>query len=164
MVAAQIVYSVVDDDGDVGTTAINIPSGFSLSQIGEFGTAMATLLDAVLGGKVTNAELSVSVDLSALTSNTALSTSDVEEIGSFAFETAGGFPVRVNIPAIDELMVLSGSDDLDQADLDIAAFIAAMENGIAVTGGTVSPTDVAEDDIVNTLSARERFRASGARR
>jgi hypothetical protein len=164
MAAPQIIYTVIDDDGDRATTAINVPTAFSLSQFGEFGTAMATFLDAILGGKVEGAEIAFSVDLSGLTSNTTLSTSDVEEVGAFAFETAGGFPVKVNVPGIDELLVLSGSDDLDQADPAIAAFISAMENGIAVTAGTISPTDVAEDDITTTVYARERFRASGTRR
>lgn len=164
MAAPQIIYTVIDDSGDRATTAINVPTGFSLSQFGEFATAMATFLDAILGGKVESAEIAFSVDLSGLTSNTALSTSDVEDIGAFAFETAGGFPVKMNIPGIDELLVLSGSDDLDQADADIAAYIAAMENGIAVTAATISPTDVAEDDITVTVHARERFRASGTRR
>jgi len=164
MAAPQIVYSVVDDSGEIGTTSINIPTGFSLSQIGEFGSGLATLLDKILGGKVLTAKLVFSVDISSLTSNVALSTSDVEEIGAFQFETVAGFPVTVNIPAINELVVLSGSDELDQADADVAAFIAAMENGLAVTGGTIAPCDVAESDVVTTVYARERFRASGKRR
>lgn len=164
MVALAIVYTAIDDNGERGSTTIHIPDSFSLSQIGEFGEAMATLVDAVLGGKVESADLGVFVDISALTSNTALSTSDVEEVGAFAFEAVGGFPVKVNIPAIDELMVLSGSDDIDQSDSDIAAFIALMESGLAVTGGTVIPCDVDENDITTTVYARERFRASGTRR
>lgn len=164
MAAVQLVYTAIDDSGERGTTGINLPTGFSLSQFGEFGSAMATLLDAVLAGKVESAELCFGVDVSGLTSNTALSTSDVEELGAFQFRTIDNFPVRMNLPGIDELLVASGSDDIDQADADIAAFISAIESGIATTGGTISPCDVAEGDIVSTDYARERFRASGKRR
>jgi len=164
MAAPQVIYTVIDDSGDRATTTVNLPTGFSLSQFGEFGSAMATLVDAMLGGKVESAEICFPVDVSGLTSNTALSTSDVEEIGAFQFRTVDNFPVRVNVPCIDELLVASGSDDLNQGDADIAAFIAAMENGIVTTGGTISPTDVGEDDIVNTDFARERTRATGTRR
>lgn len=161
--AVQIIYTVQDDDGDTSTTTIHTPTGFTLAQWGEFGSAMATLLDAILAGKIINADICFGVDISGLTSNTALSTSDREEIGAFQFRTLQGYKVNVNIPGLDELVVASGSDDLDQADPDVAAFITAMESGVAVTGGTVSPCDIAEDDIVSTVFARERFRSSGSR-
>jgi len=163
MAAPQIIYTVIDDNGERGTTSINVPTGFSIAQLGEFGAAMATLLDAILSGKVEGADFCVGVDVSALLSNLAGLNGDVEEIGAFQFETVGGFPVSVNVPGILEAVVASGSDDLDQADLDVAAFITAMETGIVVTGGTISPTDVAEDSINTTIYARERFRASGKR-
>jgi len=164
MAAVQLVYTIVDASGDRGQTSINFPLSWSLSQFGQFGAIMATFMDAVLGGRVEKAELCFGIDISSLTSNTALSTSDVEEIGAFQFRTTGGFPVRVNLPCIDELTVTTGSDDLDQADPAIAAFITAMEVGILTAGGTILPCDVAEDDITSTDFARERFRASGSRR
>lgn len=159
----QVIYTVLDDDGDRATTTINIPTGFSLSQIGEFGAAMATLVDAILHGKVESAEVSFSVDISALINNITGGTSDVEEIAAFKFTAANGFPVNVNLPGMDEGFVAPGTDDLDQSLPAVAAFITAMETGIAVTGGTISPCDVGESDIVATNSARERFRASGKR-
>lgn len=163
-IAPQIIYTVVDDSGDRGTTTINLPSGFTLSQFGEFGAAMAELIDAMLGGRVESADFCINVDISGLTSNVALSTSDVEELGSFVFGSALGTAVRMNIPCIDELTVASGSDDLDIAHVDVAAFIAGIENGILTTDGQISPCDVGESDIVALDFARERFRASGKRR
>ena len=162
--APQIIYTAIDASGERGTTAVNLPDGFTLAQFGEFGAAMATLLDGVLGGKVESAEICFSVDISAFTSNTALSTSDVEEIGAFQFKTSDNLPVNINIPGIDETLVAAASDDIDIADTDIAAFITAMETGFVTTGGTISPCDVAETDIVSLTTARERFRASGKRR
>jgi len=164
MAAPQIIYTVIDASGERGTTSINVPTGFQLSDYGEFAVAMGTFLDALLGGRVESADICFAVDISGLTSNTALSTSDVEEYGAFKFDTVDGFPVNVNIPCIDELVVGSGSDDLDQANADVAAFISAMENGIAVSGAaTITPCDIAESDINTVVTARERFRASGKR-
>jgi len=163
MPVPQVIYTVIDDDGDRATTTINIPTGFSLSQIGEFGAAMATLIDAILDGKVESAEVSFSVDISGLTNNIAGGSSDVEEIGAFKFTTADGYPVNINLPGLDEGMVAVGTDDLDQALPAVAAFITAIETGVAVTAGTISPCDVGESDIIATNSARERFRASGKR-
>lgn len=164
MAAPQIIYTVIDDSGERGTTAINLPTGFTLSQFSQFGVAMATFLDAVLGGRVESAEMCFGVNISFLTSNVALSTSDVKEIGAFLFRTTDAFPVHVNIPCLDELLVASGSDDIDIANVDVAAFITAMENGIVTTGGTISPCDVEEVTVFGLDYARERFRASGTRR
>lgn len=161
--AASVIYTAIDDSGERGTTEIKVPTGFTLSQYGEFGSAMATLLDAFLAGKVETAQICFGVDISTLTSNAVLSTADVEEIGAFQFATSEGRPVSVNVPCLDELVVAAGSDDIDQGNANVAAFIAAMESGIAVTGGTISPCDIAEDDVVSTNYARERFRASGRR-
>lgn len=162
--AAQVVYTVIDDSGERGTTSINVPVGFSLVQLTSFGAQMATLLDAILGGRVESAEVCFGIDISGLTSNAALSTSDVEEIGAFQFRTVDGLTVGVNVPCIDETKVAGGSDELNQADTAIAAFIAAMEDGLATGGGTVAPCDVGEVDIISTDFAQERFRASGSRR
>jgi len=163
-IAPQIIYTVIDDSGERGTTSINMPTGFTLAGFQQFAASFATLLDAILGGKVESAEICFGVDLTTLTSNVALSTSDVEEIGAFVFRTSENQPVHVNIPGLDELVVASGSDDIDQVNANVAAFLAAMETGVNTVGGLCSPCDVGEVDIVTTESARERFRASGSRR
>lgn len=163
-IAPQIIYTVIDASGERGTTSVNLPTGFTLTGFSEFGVALAELLDAMLGGRVESAEICFGVDISTLTSNVALSTSDVEEIGNFVFQTNIGSAVRVNIPCIDETVVASGSDDIDLANVNVAAFIAGVENGIPTIGGTVSPCDVDEEDLTSLWFARERFRASGKRR
>lgn len=162
-VALEVIYEVEDRDGDRSTTSVKVPNGFSISQFTEFGAAMATLIDAMLEGRVSGADLALSVDLSGLTFNTLDLASDVEDIGAFQFRTSENRPVRVNIPGINEINVLDYSDDLDQAAPSVSAFIAMMESGLAVTLGTISPCDVAEDDIIAVEYARERFRASGKR-
>jgi len=163
-IAYQITYELEDDSGERATFGINIPTTFSLAQYTEFGRAVASLVDPIVSGRISNCGLTISVDLSGLTSNAFTSTSDVEEVAAFQFSTVDGTKTLVNVPAIDELAVASGTDDLDQADVFVAAFITAMESGVAVTGGTVSPCDVAESDINSTVYARENFRASGKRR
>lgn len=162
-VAAEIIYTVSDDSAEDGTTAIKIPGGFTLVQYGEFAAAMATLVDKILSGIVMAAALVISVDLSGLSFNLLDDSSDVEEIGAFQFSTTEGRPVRMNLPGIFDNSVLSQSDDLDQSNPAIAAIIAAMESGIAVTGGTIAPCDVGEDSISILEYARERFRPSGRR-
>lgn len=163
-VATILTYTFVDDSGETATTDIHVPNIFAINQYTEFARAMAELIDEIVSGRVSSAELTFKTDVSTITGNNAQTGSDVEEIGAFQFLTGEGRPVNVNIPGINESMVEANSDDLDQLDTDIAAFIGAMLNGIAVAGGTVAPTDVAEADLVSLTYAREQFRASGKRR
>lgn len=160
----QVIYTVVDDSGDTATTAVDVPTTFSLAQFTEFGVGMAELIDAIMGGVITNAGLRINVDLSALTANTTTPDADAEEIGDFQFLTADGYPVDVRVPCIEEALEAANSDDLDQGQAAIAAFITAMEDGIAVTGGTIAPCDRGEDDIVATVYARSELRNSGKSR
>jgi len=159
-----IHYETEDATGKKGTNAFSIPKVFSLSQYVEFARAMALLMDAILGGVITKAELVVGADVSALANNASYSTGDVEEVGSFMFTTGDGRPVDLNVPCIDELKEAAGTDALDQADADIAALITAVEDGIATAGGTISPCDRGEDDLITTVYARSEFRNSGKRR
>lgn len=162
-VAASVIYTVIDESGDTATHEVQVPNGFSIAQYTEFASDMATLIDAILSGKLLSADFCVAADISALTGNTVGAASDVEEVGAFLFRTDENRPVLVNGPGINETMVLVGSDEIDQTDTDIAAFLTAMEDGLSTAGGTIAPTDVGEDDIISTEYARERFRATGRR-
>jgi hypothetical protein len=162
--AIALTYTYQDDSGDTATSTIHVPNGFTLAQFTQFGRSMADLIDNVVGGLIISCDLTVTVDISALTGNTAIDDSDVEEIGAFQFVTIDSRPVLVNIPGLTETFVLANSDDINQLSGSVAPFITAMETGIAVTGGTIAPCDVNEDSIANIVSAREQFRASGKRR
>lgn len=159
-----IIWTIEDNSGDTATTEENVDKGFALTDYDEFAAAMSTLMNNIIEGKILRAELAANADLSGLTGNFTSGADDVEDLGSFDFDTVDGRPVNVNVPGLDESKVILGSDDLDQADVDIAAFITAMTSGIAVTGGTIIPCDVGEIDITGIKNARERFRASGSRR
>jgi hypothetical protein len=125
---------------------------------------MSILLDEMVHGRLSAGNLVVDIDISSLTSNSLVADSDVEELGSFQFNTPDFRTVNINVPCIDESLVLAGSDNLDQADSDVSAFVAAIENGIAVTGGTIIPSDVDGQTGLEMYATREIFRASGKRR
>jgi len=159
-----ITYTFTDDSGDSATTAINVPTTFTLAQYTEFVRGMAAFIDDIVSGVVSFADFTIGVDLSSLSANTVAATSDVEEVDSFKFLTAAGRPVLIKIPGTTEADVVANSDALDQVDTEIAAFITAMVTGVAVTGGTISPCDVDSESITSLVYAREEFRASGKRR
>jgi hypothetical protein len=162
--ADRIQYTLTDEAGHTASFGVDVPDTFTLAQYDEFAAAYAILVDDIVGGIVSKAVLKRSVDIGDLTDNSVGAVSDIEDIGAFSFRTAAFRRVRVNVPGILESLVIPNSKELDLAEPAVAAIITAMQNGIAVTGGTITPSDIQEDDIVGFESALERFRASGRRR
>lgn len=159
--APKIRFTVKDNDGDTGNTEVHVQSGDTIAQYQTFAVAYAAAMDDIaLGAIQPLATMSIPVDISALTGNTLDPASDVEQIAAFQFATADGEPVDVNIPGLLIADVVGGSDSLNLADTQIAAFITLMEDG----DGTVAPCAINEDDIVATFYGRMETRPSGKKR
>lgn len=161
----EIIFELEDRSGDKSSTSVKVEDGHAAGTLEGFAVAWANAIDNFLAGVIRSAVAYIMGDISGLTSNTITETADVEHYGKFEFLTVDGNNVKVNIPCIAEGVVGAfTSDSLDLADPEVAAFVTAMEVGIAVTGGTITPCDIAENDIVDTAFAREAFSNSGARR
>lgn len=158
--AVSIRFDFVDGKGKTSFTKIRVPNGFSVAQYTEFAQAMCQLLTNLTQASITRAGFSVGLNLSTATIKATPNVfSDIAQKVMFGFSTAlAGFRTKVKLPALNEDKVTTGSDAINQADPAVAAFIAAMENGIVVTGGTISPTDQRGNDINNTDYAKELFR------
>jgi len=160
----EVIYTIRDRKDKTAECTIYGPSGFTRADYAMFAGHIAEVIDGVLSGRVDTADMGFAVDISALTGNAADPASDVEETGEFQFITSEGRAVSLVVPGLNELLVVTGSDELDQTAAAVAAIIAMMENGLVVAAATIQPTDVAEIDIVDTAYAVERFRNSGKRR
>lgn len=159
--AVSIRYDFIDDKGKSSHTKIRVPNGFSLSDYAEFATLMGNIISSLCDGRITKIGICVGVDLSGATIKAvATAVSDVAQKAYAQFATAAqGFRSRMKIPALDETLVIAGSDAIDQANANVTTFISAMENGLAVTGpATISPCDDRENDITDTTTLRELFR------
>lgn len=158
-VSFEVVYTVEDESGGTSQFSLFFPVTFTLTDYLEAARGYAAFFDAVLTGKFHGlAELCFGVDISGLTNNLAGVTGDVEEIGSFVFRSDQDFPVKVNVPAIDDSKVLPGTHQLDTSDAAVAGFITLMETG----SGGVAPCDISEFQITTLESATEKFRNSGS--
>jgi len=159
-----IKVQIRDRSGDKATTEFLVTNTHTLIQYNLAIESLVEALDSVIGGVIEKAVLNIPVDMSALINNTALGASDVGDLGQFAFRTGDNRPVKMNVPGLIETLVASDSDDINQAQADVAAFITAMEDGILVTGSIlVAPSNIGESDITTISYARERFRNRGAR-
>lgn len=163
--AIEIIFEVEDKSGDKSTTQVRVAGEPTITGLNGFGVGWANVLNNLIAGKILSAAALVKAAVSSLTGNNIGALSDVEHVGKFEFLTSAGQRVKVNVPALSEIVLgATTSDSLDIGQPNIAAFITAMETGIAVTGGTIQPCDVGEVSIVDTVFAREAFRNSGSRR
>lgn len=159
--AVRFRFDFIDGKGKTSFTKISVPTGFSIAQYVEFGQAMGQLIATISAGQVTGASATVSLDLSTATLKSVISNvSDAGQKGYFKFASAvTGFARKIFLPTFREDMIVAGSDSIDTTDTDVAAFVAAMEDGIVVTGGTISPTDNRSNDLAVLTTAKEMFRA-----
>lgn len=160
----KAVFSYTDQAGKSSTSTTFITTGLTLAQIEEGLQALALLHDGVVGTLITGCNVLFPVDISGLTDNTIGVTADVEELGEFIGVTAADRKVTINVPGLKDNLSVEGSDDLDLTDSDIAAWITLLEDGMATTGGTIIPCDIAEADITAIVTAREMTRNSGTRK
>lgn len=159
--ALAIRFDFRDGKNKRSFTKVRVPTGFSISDYIEFAQAMGQLYADASGCIVTGASISIGLDLStSVIKAVAAFVSDIAQKAFFQFTTAlAGFRSKLFLPAIDESLVPVGSDEIDTADPDVAAFVTAMENGIVVSGpATISPCDDRENDITVNEFARELFR------
>jgi len=163
--APTISYTIRDNDQDPAETSVHVPSGSTLARYTEFAQRHAESIEGVILGVFDEtARLSVPVDISALTSNVALDTSDVEQVGAYQFADGNNEPVDVNVPCVQPLATVPFTDGLDLAATDILNFVTAMTDGLAVTGGTIQPCSISESDIQDIFFARKETRNSGRKR
>lgn len=163
--AIEITYTIEDKSGTKGTSSVRIADGTTLAGLNGFAASWATALNNLSRGKILGAVAHILANITGLTNNTVVSGADVEHLGKFQFVTAAGIRVDCNIPAIDEAVVGALTpDEIDQSAVSVAAFIAAMEDGINAGGSLIQPCDIGGDSLVSTVFAREGARNSGARR
>lgn len=76
---------------------------------------------------------------------------DVERKGFFSFQLSDTRQTSLSIPGIKNTLVIDGTNQINRADVAVAAFIAALEAGTTDSIGT---------DVVRVLKAEKRHRGS----
>lgn len=166
MAIARVVYTVRDRKGKDATTEVRLPQVLGLAGLTQWAQLFAVILNDFTTGRIRKSQICLEIALSNFTSNLLNDNSDVEEVGAFEFVTQGGNRTKLNVPGMLSSTTVGNSDDLDQTDVQVAAIITAMVDGITTpTNSTlIQPTDIAEDNITDVLFAREVHRNSGKRR
>lgn len=163
--ATSITFNIRDQKNKSSRSVVRVPSTVSIANGSQFAQDFGQLLANANTGVITGAELTFSLDLSSGGLNAIVSTfASVTEKALFSFRSAvGGLFKRMLVPTLDETTaVIAGTDQIDETDVEIAAFIAANEDGVTITGPTVvQPQDRYGNDLVSTSVAREIFQSQG---
>lgn len=158
--AIAIRFDFVDDKGKSSSTKIRVPTGFSIADYQEFGEAAAQLILNASTGSITGATVTFNIALDGLGLKTVASS--VSKVARKLFIIVStpfvGFLGKTLFPGLSESLVIGGTSDVDQTDTDVAALISGMEDGLAVTGGTMTFTNGRGHDLVTTVQASESFR------
>lgn len=174
MFVASVLISVRDAKGKISTTEVKFSVGntFSVRGLEVIAQRIAELVAPLLAGQIVRIGVALSFELPASLGvsgdNTLSPDSDVEEGARFQFRTAGGYTTSLRLPTFYESKLISGTDQVNLTDADVAAFVNAMVDQISVTDGPdtyiVNPSDYRGDGIVHLVFAREQFISTRRRR
>lgn len=150
-----------DAKGKTSTTKVRIPVALSFAVYVEFAEALAEILKAMTTCEITEVSVSVGLDLSGASLKTVAT--QFSDIANKAFIQArnavSGLFGKFVIPTYDDLNNLANSDQLDPVDVQVAALITLIEDGITITG-LVYPVTARDEALTEVTTAVEQFRAS----
>ena len=160
MSAASVNFTILDAKGKSSITKIRIPTGFTIAQYASFAVAMGQLIANLSEGAITEMSVSLPLTLSGATIRaTAIGIADVAKKALFIVRSSvAGLFAKFFAPTYNEVNTVSGSDQLDAADPDVAAYVAILEGGINVGGQVIDPRDLRGQTLDTATEAREIFR------
>ena len=159
---AFVSYTIRDGKGKNSVMHLNFPENVDMGVLRlNFVPTTATLLNAIIKGKIIAAGIGLEVDLTGATIRaTPDADSDVEEGALFNAITAIGSDTTFRVPTIDESKFFTGSQIIDQGDTDIMAFAQRVIQGQTVGLVNVSPSDNRGEDITDIINGIDSFQSS----
>lgn len=154
------VYTIQDAKGAKSTMKINFPQAADIAVLKDFVTTTASMIDALIKGKIVDAGIGLAVALPGGLKASPLADSDVEEGARFSWRTALNTIPAFRMPTFDEAFISPGSRAVDTTDGTVDAFVQRVIAGRTVGLTNVSPSDDHGEDITALDAARESFSSS----
>lgn len=153
--AIDVTFTIRDAKNKTSKTVVHVPTGFSIAQYAEFGVAMGQVIADLLDGEIVDISVSMPINLSGATIRAvAQTTADIAKKVVFGLISAvTGLFSKQNIPTYDEAFTIAGTDALDMASTEVAAYVALLE-----TGSGTAPVLSRGQDVTDVTYGREIFR------
>ncbi|HMC99947.1 MAG TPA: hypothetical protein VKH37_07335 [Ferruginibacter sp.] len=156
MADVLVSISTVSADGKRQAIDTWLPSGTTLAQAQGWLTGQAPLIDAITGAKILDANVSFPLTLPGGLKSSADVSSTNHRGGLFGFDNPSPYKWSQYIGALLPALIIG--EDVNVGDTDVAAYLAAMEDGITVSGTPIQPTNQYGDDLTANVSAKAALR------
>jgi len=147
--------AIRDGKGKIGHVGVYLPDATTVLGVSDFLEAFVIPLDALIDGVITGVSASLGLPLPPGIKTVSEADSDREEGALFIYDTVGGFSTKQRIPTFKEALLVSGTTQVNQADLDVSSFVSFMVDGVP---SVADPCDYRGADIQALASALEDFK------
>lgn len=163
---AFFTFNVSIQDGilpkpHTSTVSINFQGGETLAwnadNLQDVSDWLLPIIDDMIDGKIVSASWNYVPALVGGLKADADVNSDVEEGALFMFQSLYPYKTRVRIPTFKESQMLESSKQVDVANTEVAAFIAAMVDGFDIVTLDFNPADARGEDVTALISAVDAF-------
>lgn len=163
---AFVIFSIMDFKGKISPMKINFPESVDIGVLrSDFVPTTATLINALILGKIVSAGIGLEVDISGATIRaTPDVNSDVEEGTWWPMTAANGAETGFRMPTFDEAKLVPGGQFVDLTDTDALAMATRLVSGQTVGATNVSPSTDRGEDITVVNQPYEQFKASRSKR
>lgn len=155
-IPTMLSFSVEDSDGDSNTVPLFVQSGLTLAQYTSFAQAVAPILDAVTGAKMTGINVTMGIALPAGLKAAAVDGIENQKGGLFTFNTPARYKHSIRVPAF--LASLFSGKNVDLEGAGVPALVNMFTGGLDVGGTQVTPRDGYDNDLVSLSTATKSHR------
>lgn len=157
--AVSVYYTMIDGKGKTSTVTIPLPNNTSALNAQAYVLTMAPIIKLLMNGGLYSAGVSYDVSIAGW-SGVAAAISDVQEKALFSFKTAiGNFYRKMRLPTFIETLINPGTETVDLTDVNVAAFVSAIVDGLDVSAnggtGTIQATTIHSEDLASLVTAVE---------
>ena len=160
MLVGTVNIAFRDAKGKDSFTRIRIPNGLSFLEFYDFADAMAALINPLTTAEITELSVSIGLDLSGASLKTVAAT--FADLADKAFVQArnlvNGLVGKFFIPTYDESNNMPESKMINQADVDVAALMTLITDGVDSGGTLVYPVTERGHALSEITIAEEKFR------
>lgn len=139
MALQTVVFHIIDAESNspMASIPINFDSTVALADVAAAAQALAPLIDAVSGGLIDSADLTLPIDLSGVSGlkSTAETSIANERGGLITFDTTGPRADSVRIPAIS--FTKMPGNEFSLLDTDVAALVTYLHTDHTINAHTV---------------------------
>jgi hypothetical protein len=156
MADTLLSVGVLDDAGATKRANIFLPGTMTLAQVQGWSDVYQPLLDAVVDGKLTDAQVTFNLTMASGLKGAPVADSTVRRGADFTFLNPSRYKWPAYIPAWSLTYIVAG--DIDIAPTPVDDFLSGYIDGLVVSSVTYQPLNGSGFDLTALSKSKEAFR------